>query len=97
MKELRLQNLMCMPRQLNVNLSYNENDEAKLWFDARDPGVFEELYSYYTGQNDYMIPILSPLGSDENDSPRSEAGNRFSGARTFDTKQGPVGESQRSY
>ena len=65
---------------------YNSNkdaDQNKMWFDARDPSVFEELYNYFTGQTDYMIPILS----EENESPRSEADIRYSGARTFTTNR----------
>ena len=95
---MRKQNLVCLPRSKNIVGSSNikENDNSKIWFDSRDPSVFEELYSFYTGQSDYMIPILS----EENDyeQPESEVNMRYSGARTFDTKNGPptVSHSQRS-
>ena len=33
------------------------NESRKLWFNARDPTDFEELYHFYTGQRDYCIRI----------------------------------------
>ena len=56
LNELKMANLMCLDH-LNHN-QIDVEDQSRLWFDAKDPSIFEELYVYYTGLKDYSIPIL---------------------------------------
>ena len=45
--ELKSANLMCL--QYSDYNNIEQEDQTRLWFDAKDPTIFEELYIYYTG------------------------------------------------
>ena len=76
---MKTANLMCLEYSSYHHI--DTEDQSRLWFDAKDPTIFEELYIYFTGVKEYSIPVLV-----DETSPYSTDHARLSGVRTFATQ-----------